>query len=285
MSNSKGTLYIIATPIGNLDDISARALSILEQVEYIAAEDTRQSKKLLDHYSIKTRVVSHHKFNERKSEQTLLKYLESGSNVALISDAGTPLICDPGSGMVNLCHESGIRVVPVPGASALVATLSVCGFSTDRFVFEGFLPEKKSARIKMLSELKNEVRTMVFYEAPHRILAALDDMIDVFTADRPVFVARELTKKFETLYSGKLCDVRAKLAENVTNQKGEFVVVLKGSQHSPGSIGEINSVNLMVLLLEELPVKKAASIAARVTGESKNNLYKIGLEIQGQKRG
>lgn len=283
MSNPTGTLFVIATPIGNLEDISARALTILSQVEYIAAEDTRQSKKLLNHYNINTQLISHHKFNERKSEPRLLQYLQAGDDIALISDAGTPLICDPGAGIVKTCHEKGINVVPVPGPSALITALSASGFAADRFVFEGFLPEKKSMRRKLLTELCNESRTMVFYETPHRILSALDDMVDLFSPDQPVFIARELTKKFETLYSGSISNIKELLTSEVSQQKGEFVIVVNGVKR-PDSDAGIDSQKLITTLLRELPLSKASGIAAEITGESKNSLYKLGLTIQNKQK-
>ncbi len=279
MSNSKGTLYIIATPIGNLDDISSRAITILNEVKYIAAEDTRQSKKLLNHYGITTQLVSHHKFNERKSEHTLINFLRAGNDIALISDAGTPLICDPGVGIVRLCHESGIKVVPVPGPSALIAALSVSGVISDKFVFEGFLPEKKSLRRKLLETMRNETRTMAFFEAPHRIMDSLNDLNNVFSADRQVVIARELTKKFETIYRGTVGEVREKLGADNIQQKGEFVVIIEGTQ-APMTSSQINSEKLLSLLLPALPLNKASGIVAEVTGESKNTIYKMGLEIQ-----
>lgn len=279
VSNPVGTLYIIATPIGNLEDISFRALSILKQVKYIAAEDTRQSKKLLSHYDITTRLVSHHKFNEHKSEQKLLKDLHTGHDIALISDAGTPLICDPGSGLVKSCHEADIHVVPIPGPSALITALSASGFSSDKFIFDGFLPEKKSMRRKLFTDLLYENRTMVFYETPHRIMATLDDIREVFSEDQPVFVARELTKKYETLYYGAISKIKELLQENESQQKGEFVIVIKGIEEMVPSSEKFNQ-KVMESLLRELPLKRSASLAAEITGERKNNMYKLGLEIQ-----
>lgn len=279
VSNPVGTLYIIATPIGNLEDISFRALSILNQVNYIAAEDTRQSKKLLSHYDITTRLVSHHKFNERKSEQKLLKDLHIGQDIALISDAGTPLICDPGSGLVKSCHEAGIQVVPVPGPSALITALSASGFSSDKFIFDGFLPEKKSMRRKLFADLLYENKTMVFYETPHRIMATMDDIREIFSENQTVFVARELTKKYETLYYGAVSKIKELLQENESQQKGEFVIIIKGIDEKAPSSEKLNQ-KVMESLLRELPLKKSASLAAEITGESKNNMYKLGLEIQ-----
>jgi 16S rRNA (cytidine1402-2'-O)-methyltransferase len=279
LSNPAGTLYIIATPIGNLEDISFRALSILKQVKYIAAEDTRQSKKLLNHYDITTRLISHHKFNERNNEQKLIKDLHIGHDIALISDAGTPLICDPGSGLVKSCHEAGIHVVPVPGPSALITALSASGLSCDRFVFDGFLPEKKSMRTKLFKDLLYEDRSMVFYETPHRIMATLNDIREIFSEDQIVFVARELTKKYETLYCGAVSKIKELLHENVSQQKGEFVIVIKGSDKKVPPSEKLNQ-KVMESLLRELPLKKAASLAAEITGESKNNMYKLGLDLQ-----
>ena len=282
MSIRTGTLYIIATPIGNLEDISPRALHLFQQVKYIAAEDTRHSKKLFDHYSLAPRVLSHHKFNERKSEKKLIKFLQAGDDVALISDAGTPLISDPGAGLVKLCHSMGIRVIPVPGPSALISALSAAGLATDKFLFEGFLPDKPVARLKRLRDLAYETRTMVFYEAPHRILNFLHDVIEVFGAGRTVVIARELTKKFETIKRANAQEMLAWMQQDENQQKGEFVVMVEGIAKQDRQTS-LETDLILKLLLKELPLKKAASITSKITGESKNTVYQLGLHLQNKK--
>ena len=280
MSNQPGTLYVVATPIGNLEDISPRALKVLKEVDHIAAEDTRHSKKLLSSYSIKTPVLSYHEFNEKKTEKKLLKFLLSGSDIALISDAGTPLINDPGYSLVKLCHINQIKVVPVPGPSALICALSGAGLATDRFVFEGFPPSRQTARINFLKGLSRESRTLVFYETPHRILGFLRDINAVFGSERPLSVARELTKKFEEIRYGMSGEILAWLENNPEHQKGEFVVIVQGNT-ATSSAHEIDPDTLMQILTAELPVKTAARIASRITGLGKNDMYQLGLKLQG----
>jgi 16S rRNA (cytidine1402-2'-O)-methyltransferase len=282
VSNQPGTLYVIATPIGNLEDLSPRALRIFTQVKYVAAEDTRHSKKLFDHYDIAPRLISHHKFNEHKSENKLIKFLKAGDDVALISDAGTPLISDPGAGLVRLCHFEGIKVIPIPGPSALICALSAAGLATDKFVFEGFLAEKHGARLKQLRLLAYESRTVVFYETPHRILDFLHDLIDVFGTGRRLVVAREITKKFETIKSANAGEVLEWIQKEPQQQKGEFVVMVEGRAKHERQTGPETEMMLR-LLLTELPLKKAASIASKITGESKNAIYTMGLELQNKK--
>jgi 16S rRNA (cytidine1402-2'-O)-methyltransferase len=279
VSNQTGTLYVISTPIGNLDDLSHRAVQIFKHVKYVAAEDTRHSRKLLNHYRLAARLLAHHKFNENKSDRKLIKFLESGDDIALISDAGTPLISDPGYSLVKKCREKGIRVVPVPGPSALVCALSVSGLPTDRFLFEGFLPEKHTQRVKQLHELRHEKRTMVFYEAPHRVMALLADVRDVMGDGRKLVIARELTKKFETIREGTAQELLDWMGQERERQKGEFVVLIHGipEQELPS---HYRAEPVLRLLLEELPLKKAAALTARITGESKNAIYQLGLELR-----
>lgn len=279
MSNQTGTLYVVATPIGNLEDISTRALKILETVDHIAAEDSRHSKKLLSHFLINSRIISHHKFNERRTEGKLIKFLESGQNIALISDAGTPLISDPGYGLVKLCHKLGIRVIPIPGASAITTALSVAGMPADRFVFEGFIPDRQTARRRYLQGLINESRTMVFYEAPHRICRFMADLVTVFGNDRLVTVARELTKRFETVHQGTTADILQWIENDVQQQKGEFVIIVAGAVESPSET-TLDESRLMGILLDELPLKQAAVIASRIGNKSRNELYQLGLAMK-----
>ena len=278
MSIDSGTLYIVATPIGNLEDFSLRAARILKEVDLIAAEDTRHSKKLLEHFGINTPMRSYHDFNQVKAEAILVEQLLAGHNVALISDAGTPLISDPGYGLVKTAHERHIRVVPVPGPSALISALSAAGLPTDRFVFEGFAPEKKAARLKRFKTLINEERTIIFFETPHRIADFLEDAIAVLGPERIATLARELTKMYETIRRDRLQMLYEGLLENQQQGKGEFVIVMEGA----GPAGERPSLvsdQVLSVLLEELPLKQAARLAARITGEKKNALYQRALEL------
>ena len=276
-----GSLFIVATPIGNMQDISARALDVLRQVSRVAAEDTRHSRKLLSHFGIGTPLYALHDHNERVATDHVLELLRQGDDVALVSDAGTPLISDPGFYLVRAAHREGFRVVPVPGASALTAALSVAGLPTDRFVFEGFLPSKQAARRKRLQALRSEPRTLVFYESSHRICDCLDDMADVLGSARDAAVAREMTKTFETLKQGtfeQLCDwVRS----DSNQQKGEFVVVVHGAPVEESTGLTDKQQQTLEVLMQELPLKQAASLAAKITGTAKNIFYEQGLKLKG----
>lgn len=278
--NRAGVLYVVATPIGNLQDISARALDVLKAVSLVAAEDTRHSKKLLAHYGIGTALQSVHEHNERDVTDRLVQKLTAGADIALVSDAGTPLISDPGFHLVRTARQAGIRVVPVPGPSALIAALSVAGLPTDRFVFAGFLPSRQAARQLRLQGLAAETATLVFYESSHRIVACLADMADAFGGDREATLARELTKTFETVLTGTLTGLLEQLQADHHQQKGEFVVMLRGaSARDPGEI-DVASEQVLAVLLSELPLKQAAALAARITGLSKNVLYERGLKLK-----
>jgi 16S rRNA (cytidine1402-2'-O)-methyltransferase len=270
-----GELYVVATPIGNLKDFTMRAVEVLKSVDIIACEDTRHSARLMEYYDIRTPLQSYHEHNERQKAEALIEGLRQGKSIALISDAGTPLISDPGYHLVRLAHEADIRVVPVPGASALIAALSVSGLSSDRFVFEGFLPSKSNARQKRLAELSEDSRTVIFYESTHRILACVDDLIAIMGGDRPAAIARELTKNFESLYNGPLASIRTDLLADVHQIKGEFVVLIQGLKDEVGLSSELTekAKQLLLLLAKELPPKKAASITAQVMGENKSSLY------------
>jgi 16S rRNA (cytidine1402-2'-O)-methyltransferase len=268
----------VATPIGNLEDISARALEILNSVAVIAAEDTRHSKALLQRYQIATRMVSYHDFSNKAAVHKLLSQLEAGASIALISDAGTPLISDPGYRLVSAARDRGIAVFPVPGASALTAALSVAGLPTDRFLFEGFLPAKTSARSQRLQELSADPRTLVLYESSHRIVAALQDMVAVFGGARQIFVGRELTKKFETHYRGTLESGLVWLQEDSNQQKGEFVLVIAGSDpREEEDRQHQQALQVVALLREEMSLNRAVAIAARISGARKNRLYEAAL--------
>ncbi|WP_423814347.1 16S rRNA (cytidine(1402)-2'-O)-methyltransferase [Pseudomonas kuykendallii] len=276
-----GTLYVVATPIGNLDDISARALAILRDVALIAAEDTRHSARLMQHFGISTPLAACHEHNEREQGGRFLARLQAGEDVALISDAGTPLISDPGFHLVRQVRAAGIAVVPVPGACALIAGLSAAGLPSDRFIFEGFLPAKGAARRARLEQVKEESRTLIFYEAPHRILECVEDMRAVFGDERQAVLARELTKTFETIKGLPLVELHEWIAADSNQQRGECVVLVSGWQAPEGedAVGA-EALRVLDLLLGELPLKRAAALAAEITGVRKNLLYQVALERQ-----
>lgn len=278
-----GVLYVVATPIGNLQDLSARALQVLRSVSLIAAEDTRHSKKLLTHYGIGTRMMALHEHNERDITAGLLRHLAAGEDVALVSDAGTPLISDPGFYLVRAAREAQVRVVPVPGASALVAALSVAGLPSDRFLFEGFLPSKQAARRQRLQELAAVTVTLVVYESSHRICASLRDMVECLGGDREATVARELTKTFETLLHGSLDELLQRVESDADQQKGEFVVLIQGAVLPERSVVDTETLRMLDVMLAELPLKQAAGLLAKISGLSKNMLYDEGLKLKQQR--
>ncbi|NLY12872.1 MAG: 16S rRNA (cytidine(1402)-2'-O)-methyltransferase [Gammaproteobacteria bacterium] len=278
-SNAFGTLYVVATPIGNLEDISARALRILAQVQLIAAEDTRHSTRLLQHFGIRTPLAACHEHNEREEGGRFITRLLAGDDVALISDAGTPLISDPGYHLVRQARAAKIRVVPVPGACALIAALSAAGLPSDRFVFEGFLPAKKAARCARLEAVQYDPRTLIFYEAPHRLLESIADMRDVFGADRPAVLARELSKTFETIHDSPLQELYDWVAADANQQRGECVLLVAGYQEPVEAVAVTpEAQRVLTLLMAELPPKRAAAIAAQITGARKNALYQWALD-------
>jgi 16S rRNA (cytidine1402-2'-O)-methyltransferase len=273
------SLYIVATPIGNLADMSARAIDVLKNVDVIAAEDTRHSGHLLQHHAITTPTVSLHEHNEQQRSEVLLSRLQAGESVALISDAGTPLISDPGYRLVSLVRAHGINVIPIPGCCALVAALSASGLASDRFSFEGFLPSKQGARKQALEKLANETRTMIFYESPRRLHSSLEDMQSIFGADRPACLARELTKLHETIMTKPLAELQAWVASDSNQQRGECVVLIEGNrQQQDASEAEVDRV--LSLLLADLPVKRAAAITASLLSVSKNKAYEQALKLQ-----
>ncbi|MEN9450371.1 MAG: rRNA (cytidine1402-2-O)-methyltransferase [Pseudomonadota bacterium] len=273
-------LYVVATPIGNLEDFSARAIETLQNVDQIAAEDTRHSQKLLKHFGITTPLISFHEHNETISSQILLDALKKNQSIALISDAGTPLINDPGYRLVKLAHQHGIQVIPIPGPCALITALCASGLACDRFIFEGFLPGKNIARQKKLLEYLYETRTIIFYEAPHRILELINDMLAVFGSKRYVVLARELTKTFETIHGDNLEQLKNWVNSDKNQQKGEFVVLVEGAEYL--SPDEIDTQRILEILLDELPIKQATSLAAKITHEKKNKLYALALTITGK---
>lgn len=277
-----GTLYIVATPIGNLDDMSPRAAAILSRVAVIAAEDTRHSGRLLQHLGISKPMMALHDHNERDKAGQVLARLAASEDVALISDAGTPLISDPGFVLVREARARGFRVSPVPGACALVAALSAAGLPTDRFLFEGFLPAKRGARKAALERLAGESATLVFYESPHRIVDTVRDIRQVMGDERELVLARELTKTFETFYAGSASAVGDVLEVDPHGSRGEFVVMVHGVSDAEAAAGSVEVDRVLALLLKELPVKKAARLAAELTGNSKNELYQRALEMKAE---
>jgi 16S rRNA (cytidine1402-2'-O)-methyltransferase len=282
-SNTKaGRLYVVATPVGNLLDITRRALEVLQSVSLVAAEDTRHSRKLLAHYGIGTPLQALHEHNERTATRGLLRRLEAGADIALVSDAGTPLISDPGFHLVRTVREAGLQVIPVPGPSALTAALSVAGLPTDRFCFEGFLPAKQAARRLRLQELRDVTATLVFYESSHRILASLGDMLAVFGPDREATLARELTKTFETIHQAGLAELHARVAADSDQQKGEFVVLVHGAAKPEATVIDAATERMLTLLMAELPLRQAAALTAQISGLGKNVLYEHALRLKDQ---
>lgn len=278
MTDLTGILYIVATPIGNLQDITHRALDTFAQVDLIAAEDTRHSGLLLSHYGIKKPFFALHDHNEQEKAHILVEKLKQGSNIALISDAGTPLISDPGFHLVRQCREAGIRVVPLPGACAAITALCASGIASDRFCFEGFLPAKSKARKDKLENIAEEDRTLIFYESTHRILDTLEDMQSVLGEERYIVLAREITKTWETITGNTIKNLREWLLEDPNRTKGEMVLIVEGKPKFDNN-DEISpqAVKALELIAEELPLKKAAAIVAELYGYKKNALYQFGL--------
>lgn len=270
-------LYIVPTPIGNLGDMVPRAVEVLQQVDLIAAEDTRHSAVLCRHFGIDTPMMAYHDHADERRVDTIVARLQQGQSVALISDAGTPLISDPGYRIVDRAHREGVVVVPIPGACALIAGLSAAGLPTDRFLFEGFLPAKQQARRKQLESYREESRTVVFYEAPHRLLDSVEDMEDILGAERVAVLARELSKQFETIQRLPLGELRAFIASDKNQQRGECVLMLRGSVESSSDI-DPEARRALLILAEELPLKQAAALTAKLYGAKKNALYKWALE-------
>lgn len=274
-----GTLYLIATPIGNLGDMTFRAIETLKTVNLIAAEDTRHSRKLLQHYQITTPMISLHTFNEALRIDPLIQRLEQGESLGVISDAGTPLISDPGFPLVRAAQLANIQVVPIPGACAAITALCASGLPTDRFIFEGFLPAKTTARQQRLTEVRTDTRTLVYYESPHRIIAMLTDLIAVFGPTRRATIGRELTKQFETIRQDELATLLEWVKNNSEQQLGEFVVIIAGSDKQSATT-DLEIDKILTILLSELPTKQAASLCAKITGRKKNELYERALLLQ-----
>ena len=281
MQEIKGILFIVATPIGNLRDMSFRAVDVLSKVDRIYAEDTRNSIKLLHHYDISNQLVALHDHNEEHKINELALLLTEGKDLALISDAGTPLISDPGYKVVRALGELGANIVTIPGPSAMIAALSIAGIPTDKFTFEGFLPAKKQARLQALENNFKQTYTQVYYESSHRVVACIEAMIEVMGEGRGVALARELTKVFEQVFRGNLGQLREWLIADRNHQKGEFVLVLAGFEGDVSLTGSaMDNEQLITILIAELPVKQAASLAAKISGLSKNEAYKLALAIK-----
>lgn len=276
-----GTLFVVATPIGNLEDLTPRARQTLASVDLIAAEDTRHTMRLLSNIGAKPALMALHDHNEEKAAHTVISALESGKDVALVSDAGTPLVSDPGFRLVRDAHKQGIKVVPLPGASAVTAALSAAGLPTDRFCFEGFAPSKRAARRKWLGELAEEARTIVLYESVHRISDCLADLEEIFGADRNAFIGRELTKLHEQCVQGPLGELKRQVDEGDIVSKGEFVIVVSGADRRDDS--DIDVDRMLMLLSAHLSAKEVARITAELTGQKKNALYERILELQGKR--
>ncbi len=283
MSNASGTLYIVATPLGNLGDISSRALEVLSTVDLVLAEDTRHSLPLLRHFGITTVCKALHEHNERHLARALCERMLAGECMALISDAGTPLVSDPGYVLVRTAHELGLTVSPLPGPSAAMAALSVAGIASDRFVFEGFLPSRTAARRQRLQVLAGETRSLIFYESPRRVRDTLQDMVEIFGARREATLARELTKRHETVHKADLSGLAAWVAADVQQQKGEIVLVVAGAESAPAAANALSPEAVLDILMEELPLKQAAALAARLTGARRNTLYRRALRLREEK--
>ena len=273
--DTTGTLYVVATPIGNLEDITYRAVRILNQVDLVAAEDTRHSRKLFAHFGIHKPLVSYHDHNEQQRQEELLLRLQAGENIALISDAGTPCIADPGYRLIASCHAAGITVVPIPGPSAIITALSAAGVSTERFAFEGYLPQRTKARGYLLRQLNGEQRTLVFYEAPHRLAATLADLVDIMGAERPLVVARELTKLYEEFFRGTAAEALTRFTQEPA--RGELVLIIPPSSQGP----QMNVRDALRKLLNEsdLSRREAVKLIAKEYGLSGSDVYRESLSL------
>lgn len=277
-AKSCGILYVVATPIGNLDDFSARASRVLNEVDLIAAEDTRHSGQLLRAIGCTTPMISLHEHNEGRRIEELVSHLQDGKDVALISDAGTPLISDPGFALVRALIEKDIRVIPVPGACAVISALCVSALPTDRFMFEGFLPAKSGKRRDHLMQLRREPRTMVFYEAPHRIGDSLEELRQVFGDERNAVVCRELTKVHETIYRGTLKQLCELAATDANMSRGEIVIVLAGCDSSEDVASTLQAEQVLEVLLQELPASQAAKLAAKLCKVDRAQMYELAVK-------
>ena len=282
-NQNSGTLYVVATPIGNLGDMSRRAIEVLKQVEVIAAEDTRHSSHLLHHFGISTPMVSLHEHNEKVVSDELVRRLQQGESMALISDAGTPLVSDPGYHLIRKAGDAGIKTIPVPGACAAITALSASGLPSDRFSFEGFLPSKSAARKAVLEKLTQETGTLIFYETPHRIVESLSDMTETIGNEREAVVARELTKKFETIKRAPLAELSTWVKEDKNQQKGEFVILIHGVEKEQDTSADTQELQrILKILLEKTSLKEAVAIAVEITGLKKNQVYEQAVTLKEQ---
>ena len=274
-----GKLFIVATPIGNLDDITFRAFEVLKSVDFVLAEDTRHSKKLLSHLDISKPIRAFHEHNEREKTKAIISEIYSGKSIALISDAGTPLISDPGYFLVAQAKKEGLKVVPIPGPTALITALSASGLASDSFTFLGFLPSKQTARVKLLIGLVGRTETIIFYESPKRVLATLTDMQTIFGDSREVCLAKELTKAFETIHTGSIPNLIEYLTIDQNHQKGEFVILISATNKIDLAEAEIQLDSLLPILCAEMGASKAAKIAAKITGIDKKKCYKRAMDL------
>jgi len=274
-----GTLFIVATPIGNLDDITFRAFEVLKSVDFVLAENTRHSKKLLSHLDISKPIRAFHEHNEREKTKAIISEIYSGKSIALISDAGTPLISDPGYFLVAQAKKEGLKVVPIPGPTALITALSASGLASDSFTFLGFLPSKQTARVKLLIGLVGRTETIIFYESPKRVLATLTDMQTIFGDSREVCLAKELTKAFETIHTGSIPNLIEYLTIDQNHQKGEFVILISATNKIDLAEAEIQLDSLLPILCAEMSTSKAAKIAAKITGIDKKKCYKKAMDL------
>ena len=278
--NNFGTLYVVATPIGNLGDMTIRGLETLKTVDAIAAEDTRHTSGLLSHFGISKKLIAVHEHNEHQSAEKLLTQLQAGESIALVTDAGTPGISDPGAVVVGLVRKAGVKVVPIPGASAVIAALSASGITQNGFHFHGFLPASGAARRKVLESLKSQTVTLVFYEAPHRIVECVEDLANVLGAERRLTFARELTKTFETFHTCAASDASAWLQADTNQQRGEFVLLVEAAAVKEADEIPEETVRVLKLLLADLPLKQAVKLATEITHEKKNVLYEFALKLK-----
>lgn len=279
-----GILYVVATPIGNLQDITLRALEVLKTVDAIAAEDTRHTSGLLSHFGISKKLIAVHEHNEHQSAEKLLAQLNAGESIALVTDAGTPGISDPGAVVVDLVRKSGVKVVPIPGVSAVITALSASGIAQNGFLFHGFLPASGAARRKTLEALKSQNVTIVFYEAPHRILECVADLAMVLGGDRRITFARELTKTFETIYSCDLAQAKTWLEADTNQQRGEFVLLVEAAANKTSEGLPDEAVRVLKLLLADLPLKQAVKLATEITQLKKNDLYEFALQLKNESK-
>ena len=279
---SGGTLYVVATPIGNLRDITLRALDVLKAVDIIAAEDTRHSRTLLQHYGVSTQLFALHEHNERSAAERIVAWLREGKAVALVSDAGTPAISDPGALLVRSVWLAGLSVIPIPGPSALITALCASGVAPTEFRFAGFLPSKAGERRARLAEFVDCAQTTVFYEAPHRIVETLRDIAATFGEDRPVVLCRELTKRFETIHHCLAGEALTWIEADANQQRGEFVVIVEG-RGAVASTDDAQTLKTLTLLMEELPVKQAVALTAKITGAKRNAVYAMALQMKQEK--